>query len=84
MAILIVDDVRVTRKIIESFLKDAGYTEVIHAESAEKAVGAAGARTALFLFAVEWTRGRGTTERIPRRRSVVVQDGCLPAFFRLR
>jgi diguanylate cyclase (GGDEF)-like protein len=37
MAILIIDDVPVTRKIIESFLKDGGYTDIIQAESAEKA-----------------------------------------------
>lgn len=37
MSILIIDDVPVTRKIIESFLKDAGHKDVIHADSAEKA-----------------------------------------------
>jgi len=37
MAILIIDDVQVTRKIIDSFLKDGGYTDIIQAESAEKA-----------------------------------------------
>lgn len=35
MAILIIDDVPVTRKILKSFLKDGGYTDVIQAESAE-------------------------------------------------
>lgn len=37
MAILIIDDVPVTRKIIQSFLKDAGHTDIIQAESAENA-----------------------------------------------
>ena len=37
MAILIIDDVPVTRKIIESFLKDGGHTDIIQAESAENA-----------------------------------------------
>ena len=37
MAILIIDDVPVTRKIIESFLKDGGHTDIIQAESAEDA-----------------------------------------------
>lgn len=37
MAILIIDDVPVTRKIIESFLKDAGHEDIIQAESAEHA-----------------------------------------------
>jgi len=37
MAILIIDDVPVTRKIIKSFLEDGGYTETIQAESAEDA-----------------------------------------------
>ena len=37
MTILIIDDVQVTRKIIESFLKDGGYTDIIQAESAENA-----------------------------------------------
>lgn len=37
MAILIIDDVPVTRKIIQSFLEDGGYTETIQAESAEDA-----------------------------------------------
>lgn len=35
MAILIIDDVPVTRKILESFLKDGGYADIIQAESAE-------------------------------------------------
>ena len=35
MAILIIDDVPVTRKILESFLKDGGYSDIIQAESAE-------------------------------------------------
>lgn len=37
MAILIIDDVPVTRKIIESFLKDGGHTDIIQADSAENA-----------------------------------------------
>jgi diguanylate cyclase (GGDEF)-like protein len=37
MAILIIDDVPVTRKIIESFLKDGGHTDILQADSAENA-----------------------------------------------
>jgi len=37
MAILIIDDVPVTRKIIDSFLRDGGYTDIIQADSAEDA-----------------------------------------------
>ena len=45
MAILIIDDVPVTRKIIESFLKDGGHTDIIQAESAENAFHLLGQET---------------------------------------
>ncbi len=37
MAILIVDDDRMIRTVIQSFLEDAGYTDILEAESADQA-----------------------------------------------